>query len=63
MFIAVNNENGLLWSGNSWGCGNTRTYFSPVRAIRDLQESGEDIQKISIIEDYVSLSSRENQTY
>ena len=62
MFIAVN-ENGLLWSGNSWGCGNTLTYFSPVRAIRDLQESGEDIQKISIIEDYVSLSSRENQAY
>jgi hypothetical protein len=59
MFIAVNDE-GELWSGDAWGDGNTRTYFSPIRAIRDLQESGEDIQKISIIEDYVSLSPREN---
>ncbi len=50
MFIVLN-EFGLAWEGQTWGWKNTRRFVSVPSAVRALQEAGEDIDFVTIIED------------
>jgi hypothetical protein len=50
MYIVLN-EYGLAWEGQSWGWKNTRRFLTVASAQRTLQEAGEDIDQVSIIED------------
>lgn len=50
MYIVLN-EFGLAWEGQTWGWKNTRRFTSVASAVRTLQEAGEDIDDVSIIED------------
>lgn len=50
MFIVLN-EFGLAWEGQTWGWKNTRRFMTVASAVRTLQEAGEDIDSVSIIED------------
>ncbi len=50
MYIVLN-EFGDAWSGVGWGWKNTQRYMTIAAAVRSLQEAGEDLDEVSIIED------------
>jgi hypothetical protein len=50
MFIVVN-EFGDAWNGVSWGWNETKRFTSTASAVRALQEAGEDVDEVSIVED------------
>jgi hypothetical protein len=50
MYIVLN-EFGDAWTGVGWGWKNTQRYLTVGAARRALQEAGEDVDDVSIIED------------
>jgi hypothetical protein len=50
MFIVLN-EFGLAWEGQVWGWKNMKRFMTVGSAVRALQEAGEDIDQVSIVED------------
>lgn len=50
MFIVLNDQ-GQAWQGSDWGWKHTRRFMTVGSAVRALQEAGEDIDYVSIIED------------
>jgi hypothetical protein len=50
MYIVLN-EFGNAWTGVGWGWQNTQRFFSVASAVRAIQEAGEDVDMVSIVED------------
>ena len=50
MFIVMNDQ-GLAWQGGSWGWTDAKRFVSVGSATRAIQEAGEDLDYVAIIED------------
>jgi hypothetical protein len=50
MFIVLN-EFGDAWTGVGWGWSDTQRFVTHGAAVRALQEAGEDVDHVSIVED------------
>jgi hypothetical protein len=58
MYIVLN-EFGDAWTGVGWGWQNTQRFLSVASAVRAIQEAGEDVDEVSIIEDPFEVKTHE----